>query len=1260
MFDNFKSKFRSRTRTPQQSSLASVPNDPAASTSTTGYANDPSQCPEPLAQNVGLRVAHNGIGLSLIGESKSGPEDHHEPVDIIAVHGLNGSAHGTWTNHVNGKIWLKDVLPDYVPGSRVYTFGYASKVRSNPSLASLPDFARALLDAIRNIRDQPKETFRSTIFVCHSLGGLVCKQALVFAHLDHERYGSLLQSTIGVLFLGTPHRGSNLADMATIVGRIINLATAPATIGASSSVIRRDLLSVLSYDSESLQELDFSARNLWDKITVASFYETLPTPPLSIPVVTRQSAVLGISGEDIVPLNLNHRNMSRLSPETPECLSVCQAIRRMHHAGPKHPIQAADASSRSSSSSGLSNLERTCMRLFSVFDLREYKNRLPEPIHGTCAWIASHPIFVSWIEQATNALLWLTGHPGCGKTVLSYSVAKRLERDGEHVLVYFCDNKVTAQQDAKAILTGLIFQLIHRNRRLIRHIRREFEFSGTSIIQSFSILWSVFKSMIKDLKGTSIYVVIDALDECETSSRHYLTSAIKDLIDNPSRDDSSKNVKFFFTSRPMLDLAEGFRGAMRHLLPIDDAESGYVDDLQQFIHQRVDEIALKHRCSDHTKSHLLETLLSRADRTFLWIHMVLSSLEESFLSSVSDLDIIISTLPPSLESTYSSFLAKIPKSNQAIAHRLLSLMLASSRPLHLDEMNCAFAIDGSHQSSIEVLQSCQTALDRTIQGILGPLVRISSQKASLVHQTVKDFLLVSDAEAGQLQSYEACPGMPIITTKSAALYMATACVRYLLLDDFSSGFSSLETSPVNSNFSDSEGATKVHDMWGDQGFELDLFAEPDELEATVSAAIASQHAFYSYAALHWPQHYSTCESIAPPELRNSVMSLINSHNAAGQTWLSYLRSEAIDADAEYPKQLNGLILSARFNFIGAAAGVLQTGDCAQRGTDEALFWSAKYSNHGIVKLLLDASADPNYQGAENQTALMASAAAGHLTCVQHLLADRRCEVNARGKGGRSALSFAAGNGHYGTARYLLEVEAVEADEPDHAGTTPFMWAAGGGHLAILSILAKDPRIDVNKRDKNGRTALSWAAGDGMDEVVFYLLKQIRGVDPNLPDKTGRTPLSWAAGNGHKGVIDVLFPSRRVDKYKADDGGRTPISWASGHGHEDALRTLLGGGTRGLEDEDIDGWTPLAWAVQRDAPGVVEALIDAGVGDLDKGPRTVLSWAMEYGHLSVVRVLLAKGADPETARDRMAFAQSMGRHDLVNELSYSLNNGQTLG
>lgn len=603
--------------------------------------------------------------------------------------------------------------------------------------------------------------------------------------------------------------------------------------------------------------------------------------------------------------------------------------------------------------------------------------------------------------------MWLTGHPGCGKTVLSYSVAKRLESDGEHVLVYFCDNKVTAQQDAKAVVAGLISQLVHRNRSLIRHIRREFEFSGASMIQSFTILWSVFKSMIKDLEGTSLYVVIDALDECETSSRQYLRSAVKSLVDNSSSDDFSRNVKFFFTSRPMLDIAEGLKGAMCHRLPLEDGETGYVDDLQQFTHQRVDEIALKHRFSDRTKSHLLETLLARADGTFLWIHMVLSSLEESFLSSVSDLDTIISTLPPSLESTYSGFLADIPKGNQATAHRLLRLMLAGSRPLHLDEMSCAFAIDETHQSSTDVLQSSPTALDRTIQGVLRPFVRISGQKASLVHQTVKDFLLVSDDEAGQLQSYEACPGMPFITEKSAALYMATACVHYLLLNDFFSSLSSLEASPVNSDFSDNEGPKKVDGMWGEHGFGLDLFAEPDEVEDTVSAAITSQHAFYNYAALHWPQHYSTCESIAPLELRESVMFLMSSQNTAGQTCLNYLRSQAIDADAEYPKQPNGLILSARFNLIKAVADALQAGDCAQRGMDETLFWSTKYGHDGVVKILLDAGADPNHQGAERQTALMVSAASGHFTCVQHLLAIGRCEANNRGKRGRSAISFAA-------------------------------------------------------------------------------------------------------------------------------------------------------------------------------------------------------------------------------------------------------------
>lgn len=54
---------------------------------------------------------------------------------------------------------------------------------------------------------------RPIIFIGHSLGGLVIQKALL--HSDgspDELYSDVVNSTAGVVFLGTPHRGSNLAS----------------------------------------------------------------------------------------------------------------------------------------------------------------------------------------------------------------------------------------------------------------------------------------------------------------------------------------------------------------------------------------------------------------------------------------------------------------------------------------------------------------------------------------------------------------------------------------------------------------------------------------------------------------------------------------------------------------------------------------------------------------------------------------------------------------------------------------------------------------------------------------------------------------------------------------------------------------------------------------------------------------------------------------------------------------------------------------
>jgi len=107
-------------------------------------------------------------------------------------------------------------------------------------------------------------------------------QALIFAHEDNAIYGRLLKSVAGVVFLGTPHKGSNAATLGTLVGRIVNTFVAATSAGLQTRPARTDLLDYLSYDSKHLQDLSVSVRNRLADVTVVSFYECEAQYPLSV------------------------------------------------------------------------------------------------------------------------------------------------------------------------------------------------------------------------------------------------------------------------------------------------------------------------------------------------------------------------------------------------------------------------------------------------------------------------------------------------------------------------------------------------------------------------------------------------------------------------------------------------------------------------------------------------------------------------------------------------------------------------------------------------------------------------------------------------------------------------------------------------------------------------------------------------------------------------------------------------------------------
>jgi hypothetical protein len=105
-------------------------------------------------------------------------------------------------------------------------------------------------------------------------------KALVIAHEDNSDPTSyrLLQSVTGIIFFGTPHRGSGTANLGNLVGTMVNTFLKAASAWQTKT-IRTDLLRHLESDSKALQGLAESVRNRLGSLQVVSFYETEPESP---------------------------------------------------------------------------------------------------------------------------------------------------------------------------------------------------------------------------------------------------------------------------------------------------------------------------------------------------------------------------------------------------------------------------------------------------------------------------------------------------------------------------------------------------------------------------------------------------------------------------------------------------------------------------------------------------------------------------------------------------------------------------------------------------------------------------------------------------------------------------------------------------------------------------------------------------------------------------------------------------------------------
>lgn len=117
----------------------------------------------------------------------------------------------------------------------------------------------------------------------------------------------------------------------------------------------------------------------------------------------------------------------------------------------------------------------------------------------------------------------------------------------------------------------------------------------------------------------------------------------------------------------------------------------------------------------------------------------------------------------------------------------------------------------------------------------------------------------------------------------------------------------------------------------------------------------------------------------------------------------------------------------------------------------AVGWASEHGYEGIVRLLLEANADPNIGDNAGRTPLMTASYNSHLAVVSALIEDGAVNINQVENHNRSALIFASINNSVNVVKILLNARA-DVTIIDNNGQTAIDIARINNHNDMIRIL----------------------------------------------------------------------------------------------------------------------------------------------------------------------------------------------------------------
>ena len=742
--------------------------------------------------------------------------DRSQHASIIIVHGLFGHPKNTWTartprNTQNQIIvdqstdrprkklkigpqelfdeifWPRDLLPTEIPTARIITWGYDVRIESlltETSKATVFQHAETLLVDLALLRQSPMA--HPIIFVAHSLGGIVVKDALSLARQETTHLKENLPATIGVAFLGTPHRGSKTASLGKIAFELSRLLLQNPNI---------KILRALEGQSEILDRISKSFTQILaskEDIKVHSFQEELETK--GMPIVDASSSTIGSGRETRSSLYANHRNMAKYaSAEDINFQRVSSILRRW-----VEPLSAPPPTSSNQIPAPYNDLDKgptdisdeEYERLLAALNFPEARSRLEnveEAYTDTYTWIYEDRLgFKAWLQgHDPRPIFWISGKPGSGKsTLMKYALkaaatGRYLREFGQTKWIvtsyFFHDRGSEVQKTMEGFLCEILFQMLERRRDLVppvypilRNRNAQKELLEPAFCEVEKLRRALFAIACNSDSPINCCIFVDALDE-HLGTHRDLTSFLNDLAHLNQDWIPNFRLRFCVASRPenhFLDALYGYPGFAVHEYTRADirryAAGRFQDEHAFTLDKQQKEITLG----------LVTQIEAKSDGVFMWVRLVVDELVEGLCEgdTLGELEALLSNIPTELSDLYMRAIARHPRrattsigKHRNEAYVMFRIASSAVKPIPLRHLMMATLLLAGEQHSVAEVdemsrESTQRRLNSRSCGLLEVATDLTltesdsdegsdGDRVQFIHQTVKEFMISHEGAA---------------------------------------------------------------------------------------------------------------------------------------------------------------------------------------------------------------------------------------------------------------------------------------------------------------------------------------------------------------------------------------------------------------------------------------------------------------------------------------------------------------------------------